>query len=357
MKKFLILMTVLFSAISMNAQIATENAKLLDNIYVTANGGVATPLDFNNPFPVNPLGTLTIGKEFSPVWGAEVEGTAWFGSHATGTHVLGVPHFDSELSHDAIRGSYVGLNGTVNLSNLFTGYNGTPRTFEVKTIAGIGWVHMFSPNVSNSSDNHLGAKTGLDFLFNLGGKKQHAVSFKPAVLWNLSEPGNTDDDLAFNKLGAQLSLGLGYTYYFKTSNGTHYFKSYDVGAMELEIARLNDELAKKPKEVTITKTVYLEVPKFIADTDPYVFFEFDSYELDDRAKAELDKVGQNGVYDIDGYASNEGSKEYNLELSQRRAEAVKKYLEARGCRINKAIGRGVAFGPTTGRVAIVKRVQ
>ena len=355
MKKFLILMTVLFSAISMNAQIATENAKLLDNIYVTVSGGVATPLDFNKPFPVNPLGTLTIGKEFSPVWGAEVEGTAWFGSHATGTHVLGVPHFDSELSHNAIRGSYVGLNGTVNLSNLFAGYNGTPRTFEVKTIAGIGWIHMYSPNVSNSADNHLGAKTGLDFLFNLGGKKQHAVSFKPAVLWNLSEPGNTNGGLAFNKLGAQLSLSLGYTYYFKTSNGTHHFKTYDVGVMRSEIARLNDELAKKPQ--VVTETVTKEVTKLVNATDVYVFFEFDSYELDDRAKAELDKVGQNGIYDIDGYASNEGSKEYNLELSQRRAEAVKKYLEARGCRINKAIGRGVAFGPTTGRVAIVKRAQ
>ena len=99
------------------------------------------------------------------------------------------------------------------------------------------------------------------------------------------------------------------------------------------------------------------VKKLVNATDVYVFFEFDSYELDDRAKAELDKVGQNGIYDIDGYASNEGSKEYNLELSQSCAEAVKKYLEARGCRINKAIGRGVAFGPTTGRVAIVKRAQ
>lgn len=355
MKKFLILMTVFFSAISMNAQIATENAKLLDNIYVTVSGGVATPLDFNKPFPVNPFGTLTIGKEFSPVWGAEVEGTAWFGSHAAGTHVLGVPHFDSKLSHNVIRGSYVGLNGTVNLSNLFAGYNGTSRTFDVKAIAGVGWIHMFSPNVSNSSDNHFGAKTGLDFLFNLGAKKQHAVSFKPAVLWNLSEPGSTNGCLAFNKLGAQLSLGLGYTYYFKTSNGTHHFKTYDVGAMQFEIARLNDELAKKPK--VVTETVTKEVTKLVNATDVYAFFEFDSFELDDRAKTELDKVGQDGIYDIDGYASNEGSKEYNLELSQRRAEAVKKYLEARGCRINKAIGHGVAFGPTTGRVAIVKRAQ
>ena len=132
----------------------------------------------------------------------------------------------------------------------------------------------------------------------------------------------------------------------------HIIKTYDVGAMRNEIAYLNEELAKKPKEVIVEKTVLKEVPVATVK-DACVFFEFDSAELDDRAKAELDKIGQNGVYDVDGFASNEGSKEYNLELSQRRAEAVKKYLEARGCKINKAIGRGVMFGPSTGRVAIV----
>ena len=89
----------------------------------------------------------------------------------------------------------------------------------------------------------------------------------------------------------------------------------------------------------------------VADT--YVFFAFNSDVLDDRAKAELDKIGQNGIYDIIAFASNEGSKEYNLALSQRRADAVKAYLEDRGCKINSAVGKGVQFGLTTGRVAIV----
>ena len=88
-------------------------------------------------------------------------------------------------------------------------------------------------------------------------------------------------------------------------------------------------------------------------TDSYVFFAYDSAELDDRAKAELDKLGENGVYDIVAFASNEGTAEYNKALSQRRADAVKAYLEGRGCKINSAVGKGVAFGITTGRVAVV----
>lgn len=355
MKKFLITLAIAFMmAFSANAQIATENAKLTDNVYVTLSGGVATPLDFNKMFPVNPTATLAIGKEFTPVWGAEIEGTAWFGSHANCSHASSMPRFDSYFSHNAVRGSYVGLNGTVNLSNLFDGYIGTPRVFETKLVGGIGWAHMFSPNETNNANNYLGAKTGLDFIFNLGNSKAHSVSIKPAVLWNLSAPGQKNGNMSFNKMGAQLSIGIGYTYHFRTSNGTRHFKTYDVGAMQNEIAYLNSELAKKPKEVIVEKTIPIlkEVPVAIVK-DACVFFEFDSAELDDRAKTELDKIGQNGVYDIDGFASIEGSNEYNLELSQRRAEAVKKYLEGRGCKINKAIGRGVMFGPSTGRVAIV----
>ena len=347
-------MMVVFTAISMKAQIATENSKLSDNIYVTVSGGVETPLDFNKPFPVNPLATIAVGKELTPVFGFEVEGTAWFGSHTGGTHKFGVPRFDNESSHNFIRSSYVGLNGAVNLSNLIFGYKGEPRFFEVKTITGIGWIHMFSPKESNSADNHLGAKTGLDFVFNFGSNKAHAFSVKPAVLWNLSVPGQDNGNNAFNKNGAQLAINVGYTYYFPK----RHLKTYDVGSMESliyaresTIERLNEELAKKPKEVTVYKD--REVINYVDVSETYVFFDFDSAELTDDAKAKLDKVAQNGVYNIDGYASVEGSKEYNLELSQRRAESVKKYLDARGCKINKAIGRGVAFGTTTGRVAIV----
>ncbi len=109
MKKIFIFMMAVFTAIGMNAQIATENSKLSDNIYATISGGVATPLDFNKPFPVNPIVTIAVGKEITPLFGFEIEGTAWFGSHAGGTHKFGFPHFDSNDSHNAVRGSYVGI--------------------------------------------------------------------------------------------------------------------------------------------------------------------------------------------------------------------------------------------------------
>ena len=356
MKKIFILMMALLMSFSVaNAQLATENPKFFDNTYVGVGGQVTTPLDFNGVFPLNGSAAVVLGKQLTPVFGVNFEDNVWFGSHVNGTHTLGVPHFDGH-NHNVVRGNYLGLNGTVNFMNLFGGYKGTPRLFEVQAVGGLGWWHVFKSNTNDTND--LAAKTGVNFLFNLGQKKAHSIYIQPAVLWNLTNPGATRQHVAFNKMGAQLALQVGYVYHFKTSNGTHHFKVYDVGAMQAELARLNDELAKKPKVVTrervVEKVVEVPVTEKVTDVNETVYFAFDSAELDDRAKETLDAFGENGVYVVDAWASNEGSAEYNLKLSQRRADAVKAYLEARGAKVESATGHGVQFGTTTGRVAIVK---
>lgn len=355
MKKiFILMMALMMSFCAANAQLATENAKFFDNTYVGVGGQVSTPLDFNGVFPLNSGVSVVLGKQLTPVFGVNIEDNAWFGSHSNGYHTFGVPHFDG-LNHNVVRGNYLGLNGTVNFMNLFGGYKGTPRLFEVQAIGGLGWWHVFVPNMQGKND--LGVKTGVNFLFNLGQKKAHGIYIQPTVLWNMTNPGSTRNAVAFNKMGAQLALQVGYVYRFKTSNRTHHFKVYDVGAMNAEIARLNDELAKKPKVVTrekvVEKVVEVPVEKVITTVNETVYFAFDSAELDDRAKEVLNGLGENGVYVVDAWASNEGSTEYNLKLSQRRADAVKAYLEGRGAKVESATGHGVQFGATTGRVAVV----
>lgn len=340
MKKFILTLVIAFTMIfTADAQIATENAKLFDNVYAGVEAGVTTPLNFNSMFPVNTVAGIKIGKEITPVFGVEAEGLVGFNDN----------NFKRWTS-TMVKSTNVGINGTVNLNNLFDGYQGTPRVFEIKTNTGLGWMHFWNSGGSNA----LTAKTAFDVNFNLGKNKAHTISLTPAVFWKLSNGGH----IKFDKRGAQLGLMIGYVYHFKTSNGTHHFKTYDVGAMINEIDRLNEELAKKPTE--IIKEAVKEVPAEVTTnseainvTDTYVFFAFDSDELDARAKTELDKLGQNGIYRVDAYASNEGGAEYNMELSQRRADAVKKYLEERGCKVDAAEGHGIAFGLTTGRVAIV----
>ena len=360
-------------AFTANAQIATENAKLLDNTYVGVEVGATTPLNFNSVFPINPAAGVKIGKELTPVFGFEIEGLATFGDNVyrygyeSSTPVWNKGPFnvhDNGSINTFVKSTNVGLNGVINWSNLLFGYQGTPRFFEVKTNTGFGWLHYFGDFTTNkvggykpyNQRNILTAKTAIDLAFNLGNKKAHTITVSPGVYWGLNEYSN----IKFNKNYAQLGVMVGYTYHFKTSNGTHAFKTYDVGSMIGEIDRLNQELAKKPTEVEVIKYVDRVVNNNTANnyaatniTDTYVFFAYDNAELDARAKKELDKLGQNGVYNIVAFASNEGGTEYNIALSQRRADAVKTYLEGRGCKINSAVGKGVAFGITTGRVAVV----
>ncbi len=377
MRKFILMLVVMFTTmLSVNAQVATENSKLFDNTYVGVEAGVTTPLNFNSIFPLNTVVGVKFGKELTPVFGLEVEGVAGFGDNVynygynsstlTGWEGAYNLHKNGH-SNTFVKTTNIGLNSVINWSNLLFRYNGTPRVFEVKTNTGIGWLHYFGrPNAVGVNlpvhRDALTAKTAIDLTFNLGSNKAHTITVSPGVYWNLTADGH----VKFDKTYAQLGVMVGYTYHFKTSNGTHAFKTYDVDAMIWEIDRLNDELAKKPTEVEVIKYVDRTVNNYNApvtnavatlSTDTYIFFAFDSAELDERAKAELDKLGENGIYDIVAFASNEGNKEYNKVLSQRRADAVKKYLEDRGCRINSAEGKGVVFGPTTGRVAIISSMK
>lgn len=343
MKKIIFMMLMAFSAVVVNAQTAVQTSKVFDNTFIGVEGGVSTPLTFDNVFPLNSTVTLRVGKLFTPVVGAEVEGTTWFGSRAGYAD-----RFDG-YTHNAFRGLYVGLNGLVNLTNLFYGYNGSPRIFEVSAVAGPGWIHTFTPNNGDKYHNHLGAKTGLNLAFNLGKTKAHTLSINPSVLWNLSVPGNKYGQLAFNNKGAELYIGVGYTYHFKTSNGTHHFKVYDVGALNDEINRLNEELAKKPKQVEVVKQV-VTTNTVVETRERVVYFSQNSDVLTDDAKAILDNV--NGTVKVDAYASPEGTEQYNKELSQRRANVVADYLRTKGVTVTEAIGHGVV-GETSNRVAIV----
>ena len=348
MKKIIFMIMMAFAAISMNAQTAVQTSKLFDNVYVGVGGQASVPLSFNKVFPLNSAVALTLGKEFTPVVGANLEGDFWLGSridNRKGTR------FDFDNGpHNAVRGSYLGLNSTVNFTNLFKGYTGTPRKFEMQSVVGLGWFHTFRPGVSDRMKDDLAAKTGLNFNFNLGQNKAHTIYLQPAILWNLTNPASKHDHVALNKNGAQFALGLGYAYHFKTSNGTHAFKLWDVGAMNDEINNLKAELAKKPNEVVREVVREVVVPKVIKGNEYVVYFSQNSDVLTDEAKVVLDNI--KGSVVIDGYASPEGTEQYNKELSQRRANVVSEYLRAKGVMVGNVVGRGVV-GETSNRVAII----
>ncbi|MGZ8337093.1 MAG: peptidoglycan-associated lipoprotein Pal [Allosphingosinicella sp.] len=72
-----------------------------------------------------------------------------------------------------------------------------------------------------------------------------------------------------------------------------------------------------------------------------VFFGLDSYSLDSSARQTLDSQAewltrnQNVRVTIEGHADERGTREYNLALGDRRANAARDYLEARGVAPNR----------------------
>ena len=337
MKKILLMLALFSAVVTANAQTATENSNAFDNVGVGVTAGVSAPLDFNSGFPLNTNWGLKITKDITPVIGFQIEGLA----------VLNDNHF-SDLK-TAVKATNVSLNGALNLSNFFWGYKGTPRAFEVSAVAGLGWLHAW-----NTSENSLTAKTGLDLEFNLGKKKVHSLVLTPAVYWNLHKI----DAIQFNKKGAQLAFNLSYIYHFKTSNGTHNFKTYDVGAMNNEINYLHGKLdeceKREPKLVERIVEKKVAVP---TNTEWFVQFAQKSAELTAEAKATLDKIGENLVVDVIGTSSPEGDAEFNQRLSEKRAAVVADYLTKRGVKVNSWVGKGVHIGLATNRLAIVTVAQ
>lgn len=355
MKKLLFMGAMLVMSVASQAQVAYEKANFWDNWYVGAKVGASTPLTFDKVFPLNPGFGVKVGKNFSPLFGANIEGFANLGNNVIADR-MGF----RQNSHTFIRAVNVGLNGTWNITNTFLAYN-PDRVFEVSMESGVGYMQIFGDPFLNShfnlgDDNELTAKTGLTLAFNLGAQKAWQLYLEPTVMWNLTNgPG---DAVQFNKKAAQVGLYAGVNYKFKTSNGTHNFKVYNVGELNDEINRLR---AQGPKvvEKEVIKEVIKEVPvqtntvqQVSVENLVFVTFQQGKSILTKEAKKALDEVKAGKHVQVVGTASPEGSKELNDRLSQARADVVANYLKGNGVIIDEATGKGVQ-GVTSNRLAVV----
>jgi peptidoglycan-associated lipoprotein len=87
---------------------------------------------------------------------------------------------------------------------------------------------------------------------------------------------------------------------------------------------------------------------FVVNVGDRVFFESDSTELTGTSRGTLDKQAQwlqqygNYTFTIEGHADERGTREYNIALGARRAQAVRDYLASRG--IHPGRMRTVSYG-------------
>jgi len=343
-------------AASANAQITNQRSMFFDNFYIGIQGGVSTPLSFDTMFPLNSSAGLRIGKNLTPVFGVNAEGNVLFNDHSA--TINGAQRFASKTFATAV---YGGLNMTTNFSNMFGLYKGEPRAFEISGIYGVGVAYILGHNggnngISPDTDNHeFIAKTGLEFAYNLGSNKAWQIYLEPSVIWNLTN-SRTGDELTFDKKHAYLKMALGVNYKFNTTNGTHNFKTYNVGELNDKINNLQADLAKKPKEVikevTVHDTVTVEAAAKDIEGEAVIYFTNNSSELSAKAKSILDKIPAGASCVVKGYTDEYGSDELNQKISENRAQAVKKYLESKGLSVSSATGYG-ENGDIVARVVVV----
>jgi peptidoglycan-associated lipoprotein len=87
---------------------------------------------------------------------------------------------------------------------------------------------------------------------------------------------------------------------------------------------------------------------FVVNVGDRVFFETDSSELTDQARATLDKQSQwlnnynRYAFTVEGHADERGTREYNIALGARRAETVREYLISRGISAQRM--RTISYG-------------
>ena len=330
------------AVVGVNAQTAYEAAKVFDNVSVGVTGGISSPLNFNSVTPFNTNFGIRLQKDFTPVVGVQAEGLAFVNGN----------HFANDVN-TWVKATNVGVNGVLNLSNLIGGYKGSPRVFEVSTVTGIGWLYKW-----DTSSNYLSSKTGVDLAFNLGNEKQHSIVLTPAVYWNLSSGNGVE----FNRNHAQLAVNVAYVYHFKTSNGTHHFKTYDIGAKNDEINKIKEKLVSEVKKnqslIENNTKLNSQLAALNSKGDTLnmkwvVEFEQGKSELSSKAKEELKNViDAKKIVCVVAKASPEGSKDTNKKLSDERAAVVTKYLTDNGVTVKKSEGVG-AESKYSNRVVLI----
>ena len=320
MKKFLTLIATFAIAVSMAFAQNYEYPGAFGMPYVTVDGGGVSHLnagsfkDFVKGF--RPTAGLELGTYFTPVWGASVEGLA---------------HINTTGAYTFVDQSTVLMNGKVNLTNLFLGYNGHPWVLDVVGVAGIGWGHDYAEPIIDP--NYVVYNTGAEFNFNLGKERAWQINVRPTVLWN-----NYDNDPKFHVNDAYVRVSLGVTYKFGNRRiKSHNFVTNNYAVTQADYDALNgkynDLLNRKPevkevvKEVVKTDTLIQKETKVLIGSH-IITFPIGSCVLSATEKAKVEAFAKSlddeTFIKIVGSAdSKTGSENRNYALAKNRANVVK----------------------------------
>lgn len=124
-----------------------------------------------------------------------------------------------------------------------------------------------------------------------------------------------------------------------------------VNAEQYMFRSLNFDYQQRSEDAPVTIDIALEpVSSGAAVVLNNIFFDTDKYDLKDKSITELNKVvrflnsNPSVVIEIGGHTDDVGNKDYNLQLSLRRANAVKEFLVSKGINPTRLLQKG--YGDT-----------
>lgn len=358
MKKFMLMLVAALCMMftNVNAQNATvESSRFFNNTYIGLSvGGQVGMNDIvgHGNWTVAPYGSLYLGKWITPAVGVEVNADVLF-------------HDGFTTRGNVVDATYVGIDGRLNLNNLFRPYTGTPARVEVIPFVGFGWLHGYGhgyvmgergnvPTADAIGKNAFATKMGIDLVFNIGEARAWAIDVRPTVMYALTGRNTGVHNPIYNVNRGRVGLEVGFTHKFGYKNSkrdrVHNFtKAYTAAEYDNMVTYLS---AMKPDTVTVTNEVevlrekVVEVPvvkpEFIL-MDPY--FAQGKAKIDPTADvilnalaAKMTETGKN--YKITGYASVEGVEAFNNQLSLKRAQVVRDALVERGVSADKLTVEG-----------------
>ena len=341
MKKFMISLALASFAMFSTAQetvsevvVPTKSHSVVTNSFgsnwfVGVNGGVnlynGVYMNGENIFNhLSPALDVYVGKWHTPGFGWRV---AYRG--------LNIQTY-KELDHAAFMNYH--FDAMFNLCNLIGGYK-ADRVWNVIPYVGVGWAarHGFDTDNENSMTSGtwagtLSANYGILQSFRVAKRLSINLELAGSFFRNgfSSIPGWSGHDMMWTATAGMID---GLQGQLDDALAANKDKQNQIKALEEANKALEDELAaaKNVKPLSVSESI---------------FFEFGSSKiaskkelLNIKAYAEAAKAAGAKVKVV-GFADVVGSSEYNVKLSQARAEAVAKVLEENGAEVESVIGYG-----------------
>ena len=313
-----------------------------DNWFISLQGGAnmsmsenVRPRDWKDA--IGWSGALSIGKWFSPQVGARIQG-GLMSQHGLANEEAMKAY--PQLYGDGVYGFknvFGYLDAMLNLNNIFSQYKES-RKFDVIGLFGIGVNHIFDLDkstlnrwatapapykVHTKNGTYLAIRAG--FLFNW----QIAKAWDLGLELTMNATNDKYNGIVYDdKYDGYVNALLGFTYHFKDHFGDHRFKYRTLNDYD-EWEALNNRINAARADLDGIKPAKSTVAVQERFLDMTISFIIDKSDITDIQRRNVEAVANylKSRDDINlvvtGYADVQTAyPEYNLKLSQRRAQAV-----------------------------------